>query len=334
MRLESSVTSVSWIPSEAVTGIPKAGFVIGTVHYDDPPPDILADIDQLYAAEKFRFANRLAAWIEVADGRVVDGGYSGRGYMSRTRVKLAPRRQITFHPAEFPVLQAAPEVRETTATFVQTTGGRTGMPVPRRVTGKPYVQWASPTVWTTLRLTLDSDGTTEYEVIGASTFPRHWIYDGDGHLVAKSGLASSRQWFHRAFGPHSPWGDEDTTPLIAVAESALERELSASIMRGATRPRIRRLPKGSWLTRQGERGGDVYLLLDGVLIVSVDGSPLGELGPGAIVGERAALGDGTRTASLQALTDCVVAAAPSDQIDQGKLEEVAAGHRREEQETV
>jgi CRP-like cAMP-binding protein len=49
------------------------------------------------------------------------------------------------------------------------------------------------------------------------------------------------------------------------------------------------------------------------------------------VGERAALTDGRRTASLQALTDCVVAVAAHDQIDQGKLAALAEGHRREEQ---
>ena len=49
------------------------------------------------------------------------------------------------------------------------------------------------------------------------------------------------------------------------------------------------------------------------------------------MGERAALTDGRRTASLQALTDCVVAVAAHDQIDQGKLAVLAEGHRREEQ---
>jgi len=79
MRIESSVTSVSWIPSEVVSGLPKAAFAAGALHYDAPPPDVLSDVGELYAAEKFRFANRLSAWIEVEDGRVVDAGYSGRG---------------------------------------------------------------------------------------------------------------------------------------------------------------------------------------------------------------------------------------------------------------
>ena len=43
------------------------------------------------------------------------------------------------------------------------------------------------------------------------------------------------------------------------------------------------------LTEQGERGDDIYLLLDRVLTVWVDGIQVGELGPGAVVGERAVL---------------------------------------------
>ena len=71
-----------------ISGLPKAAFAAGALHYDTPPPDVLGDVAELYAGEKFRFANRLSAWIEVVDGRVVDAGYSGRGYMCRTRVRL------------------------------------------------------------------------------------------------------------------------------------------------------------------------------------------------------------------------------------------------------
>ncbi len=38
MRIESSVTSVSWIPSEAIEGLPKLPFELGIGHYDEPPP--------------------------------------------------------------------------------------------------------------------------------------------------------------------------------------------------------------------------------------------------------------------------------------------------------
>ena len=39
MRVESSVTSITWIPSEAVAGMPKMPFEMGIAHYDEPPPE-------------------------------------------------------------------------------------------------------------------------------------------------------------------------------------------------------------------------------------------------------------------------------------------------------
>ena len=42
----------------------------------------------------------------------------------------------------------------------------------------------------------------------------------------------------------------------------------------------------------------MFLLLNGVLVVEVDGEKLAELGPGAVFGERAVLEGGTRTATL------------------------------------
>ena len=210
MRVESSVTSISWIPSESVSGLPKVAFVAGATHYDDPPPDRIEsaeDLERFFTAERFRFANRLSAWIEVDGGRVVDTGYSGRGYISCTRVRLGHVAEVVFQPAEFPELLAEPEVGETSVRFVQTTGGRTGMPAPRRVRRRPLVQWASPSVWTTLALTISADGSSEGGLVGASQFPRHWVYGSDGRLeTTKSGLAASREWFQTSFGQHGPLG--------------------------------------------------------------------------------------------------------------------------------
>ena len=47
MRIESSVTTLSWIPSEAVTGVNKGAFEMGFTHYDEPPPDVIDDLDAL-----------------------------------------------------------------------------------------------------------------------------------------------------------------------------------------------------------------------------------------------------------------------------------------------
>jgi CRP-like cAMP-binding protein len=57
---------------------------------------------------------------------------------------------------------------------------------------------------------------------------------------------------------------------------------------------------------------------------------LGELGPGAIVGERAIIEGGRRTASLRAITKARVAVVRAEQIDAAALTAVRESHRREE----
>ena len=166
--------------------------------------------------------------------------------------------------------------------------------------------------------------------MGASPFPRHWIYDSDGNLAAKSGLIDFSTWYRRAFGKHSPWGDEDSPALVTEVETALERQLSTAVMRGGKKPRLRKLGEGETLTEQGKPGDELFLLLDGVLRVEVDGERMAELGPGAILGERAILEGGLRTSTLRAVTPCKVAVASADDLDPAALAEVSQSHRREE----
>ena len=60
MRIQSSVTSISWIPSEAIEGVTKMPFEMGVAHYDDPPPDHIDSLDALRDWRiAFRFANEL-----------------------------------------------------------------------------------------------------------------------------------------------------------------------------------------------------------------------------------------------------------------------------------
>ena len=61
------------------------------------------------------------------------------------------------------------------------------------------------------------------EMIGASRFPRHWVYDAAGELSHKSGLADFKDWYRKSFGRHTPWGDQDSKALVTAVESALER---------------------------------------------------------------------------------------------------------------
>ena len=328
MRIESSVTSVSWIPSEAVTGMTKLPFEAGFTHYDNPPPDVIEDLEALGAADGFRFANRLGAWIEVEDGKIVDHGYAGGAVMGSTTVRLG--KQATFQAVGFPEIRRDPEVTATSVRFVQTEGGRTGVPAPRRVSHPPFVQLKAPTAWTTLALTIGVDGSARFELAGASPFPRHWVYDDAGKLAQKAGLTNFKEWYRHAFGKHTPWGDEDSKVLVTTVETALERELSSAIMRGGAKPAIKKVRKGKTLTEQGDPGDEVYLLLDGMLVVEVDGEPLAEVGPGAILGERAVLEGGVRTSTLRAVTKCKVATVGADHLDPDALAEISRGHRREE----
>jgi len=73
----------------------------------------------------------------------------------------------------------------------------------------------------------------------------------------------------------------------------------------------------------------VFLILDGIFVVEVDGEPVAEIGPGAVVGERAALVDGKRTATLFARTNGRVAGVPSGSLDTDALGSLAATHQRE-----
>jgi hypothetical protein len=328
MRYETSVTSLSWIPSEAVTGSTRMAFDAGFTHYDDPPPAQIDDLEALRAADKFRFANVLRAWIEVDDGQITGSGYSGGGYIGDTKVGLGALRHV-FQNALLPDLRREPEHGDGWVKFTQTVGGRTSVPAPRKVSHPPYVQWQAPLVWTTMTLTLRADGTAESSMSGASRFPRHWIYDDQGALTHKSGLTDYTDWMAKSFGRHTPWGDEDSEALVTAVETALEHSLSVQLMHGAAKPAITKLPAGAALVSQGEPGNDIYLVLDGVIRVERDGEWLAECGPGALLGERAHLEGGVRTSTLTAVTACRVAAVPAAQFEREALEELAGGHRRE-----
>jgi hypothetical protein len=320
MHVESSVTSVSWIPREAIEGYSRLPWDLGIAHYDPPPPDVLDDVEGLLAADAARFANQLRAWVEVQDGQITGYGQAGRGLIGRTRVRLAGAR-LQFAAVAFPDLRPKPEVGDGWVRFVQTTGGRPGMPVPRRVRNR--VRVVGPLVWSTLALRIRADGSSGFEVVGASPFPRHWIYDQAGRLAAKSGLIDFRRWHLEATPQRSPWGDEESPAVVTAVESALERQLSRLIV-GADPP-FRRLQPQEALVEQGEAGEELFLLFDGVLAVEADGRTIAEVGPGAILGEMALLRGGRRTATLRAVTPCRVAVVPGDRIDRQALEELAKG---------
>lgn len=287
-------------------------FDAGFTHYDEPPPDVIEDLEHLRATDRFRFANLLSAWMETdSAGRVTDCGYSGGGLMGSTTVGVA-RLNREFEAVALPLIQQPPEMGEGWVRFVQTAGGRTGLPAPRRVRRAPFVQWQAPLVWSTLSLTLHAGGAPEFAVLGASRLPRHWIYDGENKRAAKSGLTDFRAWYRKSFGKDTPWGDQDSPALVTAVETALERTLSVEMMDKRNKPKFHSISAGDVLVREGEEGTDVFLVLDGVLRVEKGGERMGEYGPGAVLGDRAGIEGGVPTSTLVAVTKSRVAVVPQN----------------------
>ena len=330
MRIEGAVTAISWIPSEAIEGLPKLPFEFGVGHYDEPPPDRIerGDLERLRDDDRFREANQLQAWIEVEDGAIVDAGYAGGGLVGSTTFRLGPKA-IVIPGVPFEVLRADPEIAGDRARFVQTVGGRAGFPAPRRVRGGPLFRIQSATAWTTLALTLHASGSVEHELVGASPFPRHWIYGNEGAVAQKSGTVDFKTWYRESHGDNTPWGDAESPAVVAAAETALERELSRTLLTGDSELVRRTLDEGELLVEEGTEGDDLYLLLDGVLGVEVGGEPVAEMGPGTMLGERASLEGGVRTATLRALTPCRVAVVPPELVAEREMAALAAERQRE-----
>ena len=136
----------------------RVPFDVGVAHYDPPPPDVIENLTALKAlrdSDRFRFANRLSAWIEVdKDGDVTDAGYDGGGHMGATTMKIG-RVARTFEPIALPDIQRKIKQTKNSATFEQTCGGRTGVPAPRRVRRKPFIQWQAPLVWTSVYISVE-----------------------------------------------------------------------------------------------------------------------------------------------------------------------------------
>jgi len=329
MKIESSVTSISWIPSAAIAGVTRVPFEAGMTHYDDPPPDRWDDLDSVVGPDGARFANELRAWIEVEDGQITGYGQGGSGRISNTLFRLAGMR-IQVEAVGFPELRPEPAVGDDFVRFTQTAGGRPGIPAPRWVKDAPFVKIQGPTVWTTLALTIHADGSSRHELVGASSFPRHWIYDASGALAGKSALIDFKKWYRTTTLARSPWRRQENTVPKAAVETPLERRLSQAIMRGAP-PRPTRIKAGRTILAEGDTGDDLVLVLDGLVAVEAGGTELAQLGPGSVLGERAGLEGSRRTATVRALTDCRIVMYHAADLLADDLRELAGGHRREDQ---
>jgi Cyclic nucleotide-binding domain len=287
MRIESSVTAITWLPFAALDALPELPIGIAVAHYDEPPPVVLGDLDELRDADRFREANQLLGWIEIDRGRIVDYGRDGRSVVTGAGLEL-DGGQIAFPAIEFPVLRPEPEVGNGYVRFQQTVGGRIGFPVPRPLRGRGYFHIGSAQAWTTLELVIRADGSSDGRLIAASPFPHHSLYGVEGRLSSEHGLTDFAGWY-REWHDESPWtGDE------------LEDELDWVAIRNGAQLQRRRLGLGETLVEQGDPGADMFLLLEGVLHVEIDSDTVAQVGAGTVLGELAVLGDGRRTATLRA----------------------------------
>ena len=320
MRTEATATAITWLPFEALDRLATVPLELAVAHFDEPPPQIVPDLDELRRRDAFREANELTAWIEVDGAEIVDYGQGGRSLVGEgPELEI---RQVSFAAVEFPAIQPEPELGDGWVRFTQTVGGRIGVPAPRLVVGRPYFHIGAVSAWTTLELLLRADGSSETRLVAASPFPRHSLYAADGRLVDAFGAVELE------LGDGTPWGDEETPAFAAAVESELERKLAASILQDGARLVRRRVARGDTLVEQGQLGDELFVLLDGVFDVEVDGEIVAQVGSGAILGERAVLGDGHRTATLRAVRSSRVAVIRADAIDRPQLIEISASRAR------
>jgi len=329
MQIVRSATSISWIPSDSIPGLLSLPMEKGLMHYDPPPPLTVTDLESMRRRGEFRFANVLRAWIEVEDGKIRDYRYAGGVVMGLTPVTVGGLR-VLLPTKGNPEIRYEPQVTGNSVTFVQTAGGRPAFSFLRPASHWPYLVTRPFTIWTTIKLTISTDGTSRQRLAGSSPFPRHWLYDDAGRLVEKAALTRLELWLRTVFGTHTPWGGEDIETVVAPPETELERALSEQIMQRGERPAVRTLRAGELLFRQAEQGTSMAVILDGNFEVRVDGRVVGRVGPGTVVGERASLEAGRRTADLRAVTDARVADAAPGTFSAEQLSELALGHHRED----
>ena len=328
MRIASSVTAISWIPSDAIEGMPKLPFELGVARYDSPPPDHIeeGDLERLRAEDRFREANELAAWIEVEDGKIV--GPRIRGHGARRLDDLQSRDQ-GHHDPRRRVRGAAVGARGRRRRRPVRADGRWSRRVPGPAQGRRQAVREDPVGD---RVDDARPHDPSGRVVGART------RRGE-HVSQALGVRQRGE-------PRREVGDDRLQGLVpgsarrahAVGrrgvgrirhrrrERARARDLARADGRPAD-PRAAQPRPGETLVEQGAPGDELYLVLDGVLAVEIDGEEVAEIGPGAVVGEKALLEGGARTATLRAQTRCRVGVIPGDLIDLQELEDLAATRR-------
>ena len=87
-------------------------------------------------------------------------------------------------------------------------------------------------------------------------------------------------------------------PLFAGLDRRELEQIAATM-------RERRVSAGDIVLEQGAGGAGFFVVAEGEADVTVDGNPVGTIGPGDYFGEIALINDSPRTATLTARTDMV-----------------------------
>ena len=66
------------------------------------------------------------------------------------------------------------------------------------------------------------------------------------------------------------------------------------------------LPEGAVVIQEGLPGDEMFVLLEGELVISIQGKHIDHLTPGMILGEMAMVDDRPRSATAIAVTDCTL----------------------------
>ena len=304
MRVEGSVTTISWVPAEAVERDAKTGFRLGTPRADPAPPaDLGPDIDTTLdaLADRYRFANHLRGFAEFDDdGEVRRYGEQGSGRLGHRAGREGAELAIGTIP--MPERRGEPVVGPGWVRFDQTWGGRTASTMAKATLRPPFVRFNAPVAWTTLELTLHADGRVRRTAGRRVALP--------APLGLRRGRSPRRDERHHGLEGLGRFSGRDAYAVGRRGLAGLRHRGRVGVGAGAgrdavarhPRPAVRRLQAGEVLTRQGDPGDDLYVIVDGVLVVSVDGTEVVELGPGAVLGERAVLQGGRRTGTLTAGT--------------------------------
>ena len=227
MRIERSVTSISWIPSDSIPGLLRVPFARGIMHYDPPPPLTLTDVDGMRRRGEFRFANRLSAYIDVDDGQITGCGYMGGKLMG-------PRRYSR------PLRVLLPTKATATSNGRRPSRESSHICADSRVHG---VSRSSPTLrWpfsSRDRSDLDDPSSPSTRTERARGAHRA---SPSRHCSTTTAAFSSRVCAHaqsglaRPIGSHTPWGGEDLVPTSPTPRRNWNGQWPTN-MQGETRPR-------------------------------------------------------------------------------------------------